>query len=618
VKEFPIQGPFVEQAMQALAQVPLFAGLGKQQLTRVVSAAGLLRYEAGEPIVRQGEPANDFFVIMNGSAAVLLAQDDSPQPVEVAELGRLDGIGEMGLLLGERRTATVLAKEPVFALRFAAAAFHAMFEQVPGFGVGICRALADRLEKTSSKLPQAKHLTPPPPDVFALLPLEFIQRYRVVPVKVQGNTLTLGFVDEPTSQAVSGIQQLLPSMEFRPLQIDGDYFDLALSSHTAVEGWSQPEDRSVTSAPGVSAGEEPRRSSPRLDAILRRMVAAGASDLHLSAGHRARWRVDGDIRTLQDTSPLSASEVFELFEPILREESREQFLDSNDLDYAYAIPGLARFRVNVFRDNRGVGAVLRVIPDKILTVQQLGLPETVLKLSQVPKGLVVVTGPTGSGKSTTLAAMLDHINDTRPEHVITMEDPIEFVHQSRQALFNQREVGPHTNSFSSALKAALRQDPDIVLVGEMRDRETIELAMETANTGHLVFGTLHTATAISTVERIVNVFPPEMLDQVRTSLADALKGVVAQCLCKKVGGGRMAAIEILVVNFAVQNLIRAAKTHQIASIMATGARQGNRLLNVELARLVSERKVAYEEALSKAVDKPDLAKRCNQPFDTNQ
>jgi twitching motility protein PilT len=241
----------------------------------------------------------------------------------------------------------------------------------------------------------------------------------------------------------------------------------------------------------------------------------------------------------------------------------------------------------------------------------------VLRLAQIPKGLVVVTGPTGSGKSTTLAAMLDYINKDRAEHVITMEDPIEFVHKSRKSLFNQREIGPHSDSFHAALKAALRQDPDIVLVGEMRDRETIELALETANTGHLVFGTLHTATAVSTVERIVNVFPADQMDQVRSTLAESLKGVVAQCLCKKRGGGRIAALEILVVNSAVSNLIRQDKSFQIASAMSTGAKLGNTLLNSELARLVAAGQVEFEEAMSKTPDKPDLARRCGQPYEAD-
>jgi pilus retraction protein PilT len=274
---------------------------------------------------------------------------------------------------------------------------------------------------------------------------------------------------------------------------------------------------------------------------------------------------------------------------------------------------IARFRVNVFVDKGGVSAVMRQIPAKILTFEQLNLPPVVARLCDNPKGLVLVTGPTGSGKSTTLAAMIDYINKTRAQHIITLEDPIEFVHKSEMCLVNQREVYAHTRSFARALKAALREDPDIVLVGEMRDLETIQLALETANTGHLVFGTLHTSTAISTVDRIIDVFPPAQQSQVRAVLADTLKGVVAQALCKKVGGGRVAALETLVLSYAVANLIREGKTHQIASAMTTSKAQGNTLLNESLAQLVNEGRVEYAEALSKALDKADFARRCGKP-----
>ena len=230
-------------------------------------------------------------------------------------------------------------------------------------------------------------------------------------------------------------------------------------------------------------------------------------------------------------------------------------------------------------------------------------------LCEHPKGLVLVTGPTGSGKSTTLAAMIDAINATRKAHIVTLEDPIEFVHASQESLVNQREVGPHTQSFSRALRAALREDPDIVLVGEMRDLETVSLALETANTGHLVFGTLHTATAISTVDRIVNLYPADQQAQVRATLADVLRGVIAQTLCRKIGGGRVAALEVMVSSLAIANLIREGKTHQIATAMTTGRAQGNQTLNEELARLVTTRKVEPQEALSKAIDKADLLRR---------
>ena len=263
------------------------------------------------------------------------------------------------------------------------------------------------------------------------------------------------------------------------------------------------------------------------------MVSEGASDLHLSAGHKPRWRVDGDILTLEDGHLLGEEEVYTLFKPIMDQRNIDEFDAINDTDFAYAIEGLARFRCNLFRDRRGIGAVLRQIPSKILTMEQLGLPAAVEKLCHQPKGLVLVTGPTGSGKSTTLAAMMDYINKTRKSHVITLEDPVEFVHQSKQSLFNQREIGPHTESFSRALKAALREDPDIVLVGEMRDLETVHLALETANTGHLVYGTLHTATAISSIDRIIDMFPAGQQNQIRSILGESLKGVVSQTLLKK-------------------------------------------------------------------------------------
>jgi twitching motility protein PilT len=426
-------------------------------------------------------------------------------------------------------------------------------------------------------------------------------------MSTDGSSLTLGFVDDPNPRVLDGVRRLLPGIEIRPVRISLKLFHDAMGSGVGVE----PLVAQSTSEQSDS-GDTSGARAHKLDPLLKRMVSEGASDLHLSGGQVPRWRLDGSIISLNDLGCLSDTDVYELLEPAIPERSREAFARCNDADFAYALPGVARFRVNIFRDRGGVGSVLRVIPDKILTVEQLGLPESVLRFCELPKGLVVVTGPTGSGKSTTLAAMIDHINKTRSEHIITLEDPIEFVHTSKQSLVTHREIGTHSESFSAALRAALRQDPDIVLVGEMRDLETISLAMETANTGHLVFGTLHTATAVSTIERIINVFPSSEWSQVRASLADSLKGVVAQTLCKRKGGGRIAGIEILSVNHAMQNMIRSDKTHQIPSAMSTGSKDGNTLLNVELARLVTAGKVDFKEALSKAMDKADLAQRCNQ------
>ncbi len=313
---------------------------------------------------------------------------------------------------------------------------------------------------------------------------------------------------------------------------------------------------------------------------------------------------------MADAAVLGFDEVKDLLWPVMDERARRLFEEDSDVDFAYALADVARFRVNVFRDKGGTGAVMRQIPAKIMTFEQLALPAVVQRMCEHPKGLVLVTGPTGSGKSTTLAAMIDAINKTRRSHIITLEDPIEFVHKSELSLVNQREVFAHTRSFARALKAALREDPDIVLVGEMRDLETIQLALETANTGHLVFATLHTSTAISTVDRIIDVFPPAQQAQVRAVLADTLKGVVSQALCRRIGGGRVAALETMVVNYAIANLIREGKTHQVTSAMTTSKAQGNTLLNESLATLVNESKVELAEAISKAVDKNDLSRRC--------
>ncbi len=453
----------------------------------------------------------------------------------------------------------------MLATRFDAKAFHGMFQKIPSFGLATSRALASRLQKASQQIPLPDFDgEPPPPEVLALLPTEFLQRHRVLPLKVEKNVLTLGFVDDPNSQVLSGARQVLPSMDLKPVRITGRMLDEVLKGQSGVKGWEAPPGAAPTTA------GEAAKSSPRLDAMLKRAVAEGASDLHLSAGHKPRWRVDGDMRELADAKVLSETEVYELLAPIMAERNRKQFDADNDTDFAYPVPGVARFRVNLFRDHRGVGAVLRQIPDKILTFEMLGLPPVIQMLCEHTKGLVLVTGPTGSGKSTTLAAMIDDINRHKKKHIITLEDPIEFVHKSQASLVNQREVGPHTNSFARALKAALREDPDIVLVGEMRDLETVSAALETANTGHLVFGTLHTSTAVSTIDRIIGIFPSEQQPQIRTVVADVLKGVVAQTLLKKTGGGRIAALEILVTTHAVSNLVREGKNHQIASAMSIG------------------------------------------------
>jgi twitching motility protein PilT len=345
-------------------------------------------------------------------------------------------------------------------------------------------------------------------------------------------------------------------------------------------------------------------ASPPIDRLFKLMCEAKASDLHLSVGMKPLVRKDGEIKVLDESAPVFDPESMSaMLEPIMPERNREEFGRRHDTDFAYEIHGLGRFRSNIFMDRKGPGAVFRVIPSKILTAEDLGLSPHILKLCQLNKGLVLVTGPTGSGKSTTLCAMVDYINRTRRDHIITIEDPIEFVHENKQCLMNQREVHTHTDGFKDALRAALREDPDIVLVGEMRDLETVAIAIETAETGHLVFGTLHTTTAASTVDRVIDQFPTDRQAQIRIMLSESLKGVIAQTLCKKIGGGRAAALEVLIVTSAVSNLIREAKTFQIPSIMQVGKSVGMVSLNDALMDLVAKKLVAPEEAYSKSVDR---------------
>ena len=323
-----------------------------------------------------------------------------------------------------------------------------------------------------------------------------------------------------------------------------------------------------------------------MENLLRETVEKGASDLHLSAGEPPLLRFQGDLlRT--ERPPLGPGEVTELVTSIMTEPQRQIFEVEHEVDFAYELAGRGRFRVNVFVHSRGPGAVLRPIPTEIPSLDSLCMPAVLRELCTRERGLVLVTGTTGCGKSTTLAAMIDIINETWDAHILTVEDPIEFVHRPKRCLVNQREVGRHTGSFSNALRSALREDPDVILIGELRDLETISLALTAAETGHLVFGTLHTSSAPKTIDRIIDVFPPGQQSQIRTMLSESLEAVVAQTLLKKKGGGRVAGCEILIGAPAVRNLIREAKLHQIPSLMQTGQRVGMQTLDMGLADLVN-------------------------------
>ena len=341
----------------------------------------------------------------------------------------------------------------------------------------------------------------------------------------------------------------------------------------------------------------------KIDAFFKLMNEQGASDLHLASGQPPALRIRGDIERIK-YKVLDNDDLRGMLYEIAPEQKIKLFEESGDVDFGYEIPGLARYRANFFMQKNGVGAVFREIPSAIMTAKQLGLPEVVSKLATLPRGLVLVTGPTGSGKSTTLAAVVDVANRARKDHIITVEDPIEFVHQSQGCLVNHREVGIHTASFSAALRGALREDPDIILVGEMRDLETISLAVEAASTGHLVFSTLHTSSAYKTVDRVIEVVPASEQPLIRSTLSDGLRAVIAQVLFKRIDRkGRVVALEILIANPAVRNLIRDGKTHQIPSMIQTGKKYGMILLDDSIMGLYTKGMVSAEEAYAKANDK---------------
>ena len=329
-------------------------------------------------------------------------------------------------------------------------------------------------------------------------------------------------------------------------------------------------------------------------------VEQGASDCHLSAGEPPMLRVNGDLKKL-DHPPLTKEEVHGLVYDIMSDAQRKNFQETYECDFSFALGDVARFRVNVFMQRKGEGAVFRTIPSKILSLEELGMPPILKQLCEKEKGLILVTGPTGSGKSTTLAGMIDYLNNTFEGHILTVEDPIEFVHQSKKCLLNQRELGPHTHSFANALRAALREDPDVILVGEMRDLETIQLALTAAETGHIVFGTLHTSSAPKTVDRVIDVFPPTQQAQIRAQFAESIEAVITQTLLKKKSGGRVAALEIMTGTTAIRNLVREGKVHQIPGTMQVSQKDGMQTMDMALQNLVAKGVVTKEEAQSKSM-----------------
>lgn len=591
-----VSGALQHVLRETLQQCGLFSGLAESSLNGVIELAGDLHvYEDGELIIECGSAPDFFLVIVAGEASIKVGE--LPNLIEVARSGPGQILGEMAMILNEPHAASIYALGGVRAMCFTADIFYNKLLLIHEVDVALMKVLGEKLKQTAqhpSYQSGKEELPIPELALLRLLPIEFMQRHRLTPIKRKGNVLLIGYSDVANQALLNSVARLLPGMELRPVYIDPEYFNRIMRSYAGEM---------------VRLGNSGSSGTKHIDDLLRRLVEEGGSDLHLSAGQKPRWRINGEILEIDGPGRLGPEEVLDLLKPVARADVIESFAKSSDEDFAYSMGNNCRFRINLLRDHNGVCAVFRHIPSAILSLEALNMPAVLQKFCDQPKGLVLVTGPTGSGKSTTLAAMIDWINQRRKCHILTIEDPIEFLHQSQLALINQREVGMHTKSFARALRAGLREDPDVVLVGEMRDNETIAMAIETANTGHLVFATLHTSTATSTIDRIVDNFPGEMQGQIRTSLADNLIGVVCQSLCRRIVGGRVPALEIMVIDHAMSNLIRTAKTHMLPTSMLTAQANGNRLLNDDLARLVFNGLISPQEAMSKTRDKAELDKK---------
>lgn len=398
-----------------------------------------------------------------------------------------------------------------------------------------------------------------------------------------------GYAEAPTGYADPDTGYAADGYGYAPAaDIDGDFGAVASRFDAQQDGPTE-----------LDAPEAPAREFD-LNEVLIELLDAGGSDLHVTTGASPAMRVNGELHQMDDLPKLTPLETQRVLYSILTQKQRERFEDVLELDFAYSVPGRSRFRVNIYRQRESLGAAFRAIPYEIKPLEQLGVPPVVNNFANLPRGMVLVTGPTGSGKSTTLAAVVDHANRTRRDHIMTVEDPIEFLHHHKGCIVNQREVGEDTKSFANALKHVLRQDPDIILVGEMRDLETISVALTAAETGHLVYGTLHTADAAQTIDRVIDVFPPHQQQQVRTQLAGAIQGVVCQTLCKKADGkGRVVATEVMIATPGIRNLIREGKTHQIYSSMQAGAQHGMHTLDQHLAELVRTNQITWEHGLEK-------------------
>ncbi len=582
------------RALPIFEQSPLFHGLSAEQQAQAYEHAQVVRFEDAEALTLQGEGSDRFFLMIEGTASVFLDQSSGQQPFMLARLEPPESVGEVGVLLETPRSASVVAVNAVLALEFTSEAFHEMLLEMPYFGLVMCRTLATRLRRANRRLPvpEASEEERPSPELVRLLPAGLLLRHRVLPLELQGTTLVVGCVDEPETPAINAIREKLPGLTLRTVRISNGLFNEVLRGVGGVGG---------------NEAEPTPRDTTQLDALLRRALEEGASDLHLAARHCPRWRIQGEVLPLDDLEPLGPEEVLELVAPLMSDHDREIFEARQDVDFAYELAE-GRFRVHVYREARGLSAVFRPIPSQRLTVAQLGLPASVEPLTRLREGLIVVYGPARSGKSTTLAAIVDAINRRRAVHILTIEEPVEFAHQSARALVNQRSVGPHAPSFAAALRAATREDPDVIMVSSLPDAECVGLAIDAARRGHLVLASVEARSAVQAIEQLLD-GAPESAARRRDQLADCLRAALGQMLLPRAQSvGRVPACELLLADEGVATLIRAGDTKRLRDAMSRGDGD-SQLFDEDLARLVATSAVELEEALRVAHAPADLERR---------
>ncbi len=608
MKKFEIDNELKALSRKKLGLAGMFVFLGEEKLSELVDLAGeVWTFEDGEKVISAGSSPEFFLVIVKGEVSVVL--DDRNDGMEIVRLARGQLVGEMAMIQNEPHSYSCFARGQLAVIAFSAKVFHEQILAIPGVYIPLIPSISQRI-LTSLAYPAFLENRSRIPDIdsslLKLFPEGFLKKHHIFPVKMVASYLLIAHCEPVDREQLEAIDQVLPEdFDIRPIYFDPEFFARLLQKN--LEG-------AVCPPPPTQPAEVAVRHENLcfIDEVLRRLVNEKGSDLYLSAGQMPRWRIDGEIVEVPGTRKSGPEEVLEMLRPLARNEVLDAFVESCDEDFAYSTCEGFRFRVNLLRDHNGISAVFRYIPGEISSLEALGLPEILTSFCTQPKGLVLVTGPTGSGKSTTMSAMIDWINRNRKCHIITIEDPIEFVHGSQKALVNQREVGVHTRSFAKALRAGLRENPDVVMVGEIRDNETMAMALETANTGHLVFATMHTATAASTIDRVVDNFPAESQNQIRMFLADNLLGVICQTLCRRTTRGCIPAFEIIIVDPAMANLIRTGKAYMLPNAMQTAQMKGNRLLNDDLCQLVKNGVISQDEAMSKTRDRAELERKLAQ------